>query len=93
MNVIDFEPRNPSLSRPSLPLPQKPAVEMASPDSAASDREKFVSWLFLVGSLMFLVDSILEILKGVSISSLLHISASLVFTVGSVLFIPTSPKP
>ncbi|WP_272064014.1 hypothetical protein [Oscillatoria sp. CS-180] len=89
---MDFEPCNPSLSRPSLP-PQQPAVEMAPSDSAASDREKFVSWLFLIGSLMFLVDSILENLEGVSMSSLLHISASLVFTVGSVLFIPTSPKP
>ncbi|MCU0533752.1 MAG: hypothetical protein MUD14_07645 [Hydrococcus sp. Prado102] len=53
------------------------------------DREALVSWLFLIGSLIFTLDAILENIKGVSFSSLLHISASILFTIGSVLFIPS----
>jgi len=52
------------------------------------DREFLVSWLFLIGSLIFTLDAILENVKGISFSSLLHISASILFTVGSVLFMP-----
>jgi len=52
------------------------------------DRESLVSWLFLIGSLIFTLDAILENVKGTSFSSLLHISASILFTVGSVLFMP-----
>ncbi|NJO81056.1 MAG: hypothetical protein HC827_22860 [Cyanobacteria bacterium RM1_2_2] len=51
-------------------------------------REAFVSWLFLIGSLMFVLDAILENMRGVSFSSLLHLLASVLFTIGSVLFIP-----
>ena len=53
-----------------------------------SVREMLISWLFLIGSLIFLLDAALENLKGISFSSLLHISASLLFTIGSLLFIP-----
>lgn len=53
-----------------------------------SIREVFVSWLFLLGSLMFVLDGVLENLRGISFSSLLHISASILFTIGSVFFIP-----
>lgn len=56
------------------------------------DRELFVSWLFLIGSLMFVLDAILENLRGVSFSSLLHLSASILFTIGSVLFIPNNSQ-
>jgi hypothetical protein len=58
----------------------------------ASDRDSsvLVSWLFLIGSLIFLGDGILELTEGISIHALLHLSASLLFTVGSVLFIPQS---
>jgi hypothetical protein len=47
-----------------------------------------VSWLFLIGSLLFLLDSSFEIAEGISIHSVIHELASLLFTVGSVLFIP-----
>lgn len=57
------------------------------------DRESLVSWLFLIGSIMFTFDAVLENVKGISFSSFLHISASILFTVGSVLFIPSNqPK-
>ncbi|PIG90989.1 hypothetical protein [Gloeocapsopsis sp. IPPAS B-1203] len=56
------------------------------------DRELLVSWLFFVGSIMFTFDAILENVKGVSFSSLLHISASILFTLGSVLFIPSNQQ-
>jgi hypothetical protein len=56
------------------------------------DREAFVSWLFLIGSLMFTLDAILENIRGISFSSLLHISASILFTIGSVLFIPDNSQ-
>jgi hypothetical protein len=56
------------------------------------NREEIVSWLFLVGSLMFVLDAILENARGVSFSSLLHLSASILFTIGSVLFMPGNSK-
>ena len=52
------------------------------------DRETLVSWLFLIGSLIFVLDGILENFRDISFSSILHLSASVLFTVGSVLFIP-----
>ena len=51
-------------------------------------REALVSWLFLIGSLIFVLDAILENIRGISFSSLLHLLASILFTIGSVLFIP-----
>lgn len=67
-------------------------TETVQPKAALDrlDRESFVSWLFLIGSLLFTVDSALENVRGVSVSSLLHLSASILFTVGSVLFIPSN---
>jgi hypothetical protein len=62
-----------------------------NPDENAKkslSRESLVSLLFLIGSLIFTLDAILENLKGVSFSSLLHISASVLFTIGSFLFLP-----
>ena len=57
---------------------------------AAGDRDlnALVSWLFLIGSLIFLVDGFLELTEGISIHALLHLSASFLFTIGSILFIP-----
>ncbi|MGL4619819.1 hypothetical protein [Chroococcidiopsis sp.] len=52
------------------------------------DRASVASWLFLIGSLMFVFDAILEISKGITVSAVLHFSASLIFTIGSVLFMP-----
>lgn len=58
----------------------------------ASDRDPsvLVSWLFLVGSFIFLVDGFLELTEGISLHALLHLSASFLFTIGSILFIPQS---
>lgn len=55
-------------------------------------RESLVSWLFLIGSLMFLFDGIVELTEGISIHGVIHLSASILFTIGSVLFIPTNKK-
>ena len=51
------------------------------------DLLEFVSWIFLIGSLIFQIDSILEIIEGISLHAALHFSASLLFTLGSVLFV------
>ncbi|MBE9020847.1 hypothetical protein IQ272_32920 [Chroococcidiopsidales cyanobacterium LEGE 13417] len=56
------------------------------------NRELLVSWLFLIGSLIFTLDSILEFFRGVTFSAILHVSASVLFTIGSVLFIPNSKE-
>ena len=58
-------------------------------DRAMFDSESIVSWLFLIGSLMFLFDGFLELTEGISIHVVLHIVSSFLFTIGSVLFIPT----
>lgn len=55
---------------------------------AKPDRLALVSWLFLIGSLIFTVDSGLEMLEGISLHSIFHLSASLLFTLGSLLFLP-----
>ena len=55
-----------------------------------SDCTSSASWLFFIGSLIFLGDGFLEITEGISIHALLHLSASVLFTVGSALFIPAS---
>ena len=57
-----------------------------------SIREYLVSWLFLIGSLMFFFDGFLELTEGISIHVVIHIVASILFTIGSVLFIPTTKK-
>lgn len=54
-----------------------------------SDRESLISWLFLIGSLMFLFDGLIELTEGISIHVFLHLPASIMFVVGSVLFMPT----
>lgn len=65
----------------------------AIPDNEKdSRRESSVSWLFLIGSLMFLFDGILELTESISIHGLIHLSASILFTIGSILFIPTEQK-
>ena len=55
----------------------------------SSDYTFLASWLFLIGSLIFLVNGFLELTEGISIHALLHLVASLLFTIGSILFIPT----
>ncbi len=56
------------------------------------NKEALVSWLFLIGSLIFVLDGILENVHGVSFSSVLHLTASILFTIGSVLFIPNDSE-
>jgi hypothetical protein len=48
---------------------------------------KLVGWSFLIGSLIFQIDAILEFTEGVSIHVILHLLASFLFTLGSVLFV------
>lgn len=50
-------------------------------------RELLASWLFIIGSFMFVVDGVLENLQSVSFSSVLHLSASILFTIGSIFFV------
>jgi hypothetical protein len=57
------------------------------------DRVSVASWLFLIGSLMFGFDATLEILRGITLSAVLHFSASIIFTIGSVLFMPNEVNP
>ncbi|MEB3357064.1 MAG: hypothetical protein VKK04_10075 [Synechococcales bacterium] len=40
-----------------------------------------------MGSLIFQADALLELTEGFSIHVVLHLSASLLFTVGSILFV------
>ena len=53
-----------------------------------SDNTFLISWLFLIGSLIFLFDGFIELTEGLSIHVLFHITASVVFTIASALFIP-----
>lgn len=52
-------------------------------------RVSLASYLFLIGSLMFLLDGFLQLYQGISIHLLLYVCASLLFVIGSYLFIPT----
>ncbi|MEL6462233.1 MAG: hypothetical protein AAFQ91_29115 [Cyanobacteria bacterium J06621_15] len=56
------------------------------------DNTALVSWLFLFGSLLFMFDGILENIEAISIHSIIHLSASLLFTIGSILFLPRNKK-
>ena len=67
-------------------------VENRASSIKSIKREILISWLFLIGSLIFTLDSILEILREVTFSATLHISASVLFTIGSVLFIPNNKE-
>ena len=68
------------------------AVKELAQDRAMFNSESIVSWLFLIGSLMFLFDGFLELTEGISIHVVLHIVSSFLFTIGSILFIPTDKK-
>ena len=47
----------------------------------------FGSWLFLIGSLIFQVDSVIELRQGFTTHAILNVFASLLFTLGSILFV------
>lgn len=48
------------------------------------------SWLFLIGSSLFLVDSMFEVAQRFSPISLLHVSEGILFMIGSIFFMPSS---
>ncbi|WP_315784791.1 hypothetical protein [Fischerella sp. JS2] len=63
---------------------QTTTVDKNKPDNVLLT---LVSWLFLIGSLIFQIDAIVELTEGFSLHVALHLSASLLFTVGSILFV------
>lgn len=48
------------------------------------------SWLFLIGSSLFLMDSMFEVAQHFSPMSLLHVSEGVLFLIGSIFFMPSS---
>ena len=76
------------MSSPKNPRNSSLAESIKTTITLDSNRNSLVSWLFLVGSLIFLADSFLELRESISIHALLHLTASVLFTVGSALFIP-----
>lgn len=51
-------------------------------------RVLIASWLFLIGSGLFMIDAISEIVSHFSLMSLLHFSEGVLFLVGSLFFMP-----
>lgn len=83
----------------SSTLKKRPAISPTSGDQADEAEAKvslvsstWASWLFLAGSLIFVVDAILENLAAVTLASCLHLSGSILFTLGSTLLIPRRPR-
>ncbi len=62
------------------------------PNQKQSNRLVLVSWLFLIGSLIFTADAVLEIWQGISLHAILYISGSLLFVMGSLLLLPISEE-
>ena len=46
------------------------------------------SWLFLIGSALFMVDAISENIDHISLMSFTHLSEGALFLVGSMFFMP-----
>jgi hypothetical protein len=55
-------------------------------------RVLIASWLFLIGSSLFLFDALSEVASHLSPAALLHLSEGLLFLVGSLFFMPESEK-
>ena len=51
-------------------------------------RVLIASWLFLIGSGLFMIDAISEIAVRFSLMSLTHLSEGVLFLVGSLFFMP-----
>lgn len=67
---------------------EDPTVEMSSPEKDKQNSLLMLtSWLFLVGSIIFQIDAVIELLEGFSIHVGLHLLAGFLFTVGSILFV------
>lgn len=69
-----------------------PEITAITTTEKNSHRESLISWLFLIGSLMFLFDGLIELTEGISIHVFLHLPASVLFVIGSVLFMPTDQE-
>ena len=50
------------------------------------------NWLFLMGSTVFTLDSLMEINRSLSIHSIFSILTSLAFTIGCILFLEDACK-
>lgn len=50
------------------------------------------SWLFLIGSGLFMMDAISEIANHLSLMALMHVSEGALFLVGSIFFMPESAQ-
>lgn len=50
------------------------------------------SWLFLIGSSLFMIDALFEIVSHFSLMSLMHLSEGALFFIGSIFFMPKSAK-
>lgn len=50
------------------------------------------SWMFLIGSSLFMIEAVSEIISHFSMMSLLHLSEGVLFLVGSIFFMPKSAK-
>ena len=46
------------------------------------------SWLFLIGSALFMVDAVSEVTDQASIMSFMHLSEGVLFLTGSIFFMP-----
>lgn len=53
-------------------------------------RMVLASWLFILGSSLFVVDALLELTNHVSPMGLVHLTEGISFLVGSVCFMPTA---
>lgn len=51
-------------------------------------RMLIASWLFLIGSGLFMIDALSEVAAQFSAMSLLHLSEGVLFVVGSIFFMP-----
>ncbi|NEQ53989.1 MAG: hypothetical protein F6K11_28310 [Leptolyngbya sp. SIO3F4] len=54
------------------------------------NRMVLASWLFILGSSLFVVDAVLEITTNVSPVALMHLTEGITFLVGSVCFMPSA---
>ena len=50
------------------------------------------NWLFMLGSLVFTIDALLENIESFSLHSLFHIFASVAFSCGCVLFLQDAQR-
>lgn len=93
MDSSTLEKASPKASPASkATINSSPDFELQRPEARISlNSAIWAGWLFLAGSLVLVVDAILENLEGITFSSLLHLGGSLLFALGSVLLVPRRP--